>query len=162
MVVPRLLVLSLLIAASVTPATAQFSPAAPSTANPFSSQLPPNGSVPPLKFGAIPTQNPQLGAPFNPSPLTVSPFKPYLSKKALDAISQGKTIGPMQIVRPDLLGKVLLLPRQQATCYAIRSYDFTGEDPASDATRFTGSSTCQSVASVKFKAVADPHAGVPR
>lgn len=158
MVVSRLLVPSLLIAVSMVPAIAQSSPAAPPTAIPFSSHSPLGGVVPPLQFSwqiATPPQTPQLGGQSDS-------FKFRLSQKSLGAIRQGRGIGSMQLVRPSLPRNTVVQLRGPQACYAIRSYDFTRDDPASDATRFTGSSTCQSAASVQLKAVTDPHAVMPR
>ena len=147
MVIPRLLVLALLSAASTVPGTAQSSSATPSTANPYASQWPQNGVAPPLQFG------PQVATP---------PFQLHLSPKSLGAIAQGSVVVPGQRRWMVVPGNRVLQSVAPQACYAIRSYNFSKQDPGSDATRFTGSSTCQLVSSAKLKAVVDPRVVVPR
>jgi hypothetical protein len=152
MVVSRLLVFSLLVSASVPSATAQFSPPAPTIANPFSS------------FGTQVAKSPQVprfSVQSDPSQLNLSASGLNLSQKTLDAIREGKGFGKMQLVGPDLRN-VLRLVRPQGTCYAMRTYDFSQEKSDSDKTRITGSSTCQSIASVRLKDVGDPREVLPR
>jgi hypothetical protein len=153
MVLSRLLVFSLLVSASVPSATAQFSSAATPTANPFSS------------FGtqvAKPTQMPNFGVPSSPSQLNLSASRLNLSPKTLEAIREGNGIGKMQMVGPGVPSRAVAALPEPKACYAMRTYDFSREDSGSDKTRFTGSSTCQSAASVQFKAVGDPREVLPR
>ena len=158
MLVPRLLALSLLITASIAPVAAQSSPAAPSPANPFSWQSPLR-AIPPMQFGAAPVAPPRNAKP-GVSPLSANQLS--LTQKKLEALSQGHAIGPIQLGLLGLSGKALMQLHGPERCYAIRGYDFTREDPASDATRFTGSTNCQSASSVQLKAVADPRVIAPR
>ena len=149
MTVSRLLVFSLLVAASVPSATAQlqFTPAAPTIANPFSS------------FGtqvAKPQQMPRFSVQSDPSRPTFSASWLELSQRTLDTIRERNVLGKVLLAERRVLGNAVVKLRESKACYAIRSYGFSREDPGSDAVRFTDSSTCQSAASVQLKAVADP------
>jgi hypothetical protein len=112
-----------------------------------------------MRFGAGPASAPpdaKSGLPV----FSTNQFK--LSPKVLNAIRRGNNPALAQLAQPRIPSRVTVPPGNQTVCYAIRSYDFTRDDPASDATRFTGSATCQSVASVQWKAVSNPRAGALR
>jgi hypothetical protein len=47
------------------------------------------------------------------------------------------------IPAPGTYGKTLLADQREVTCYSIRSYRVTRDDPGSDSTRPSGYSTCQ-------------------
>jgi len=135
--IPRLLVLPLLFSVCVAPVAAQSS----LDRNPVSSQpltaLPQNAQsgiradqiIPPLDF-----RRPVLPLGFQPS------FH-------LDGIGPSQTI----------LRYVQLPAGEQSdgTCYSIRSYRVTRDDPESDSTRLAGYSTCQPAARFQLKDAGD-------
>jgi hypothetical protein len=110
-----------------------------------------------MQFGTAPVAPPRNAIP-GVSPSSANQFS--LTQKKLEALSQGQAIVPILLSRL-VSGKALMQLHGPERCYAIRGYDFTREDPASDATRFTGSFNCQSASSVQLKAVADPRAIAP-
>ena len=135
--IPRLLVLPLLFSVCVAPVAAQSS----LDRNPVSSQpltaLPQNAQsgiradqiIPPLEF-----RRPVLPLGFQPS------FH-------LDGIGLSQTN----------LRYVQLPAGEQSdgTCYSIRSYRVTRDDPESDSTRLAGYSTCQPAARFQLKDAGD-------
>ena len=137
MCIPRLLVLSLLLSVCVAPVAAQSS----LDRNPVSSQpltiLPQNAQsgihadqiIPPIEF-----RRPVLPLGLQP------PFHLY-------------GMGPSQ----KILRHVLLPAGEQTegSCYSIRSYRVTRDDPESDSTRPAGYSTCQPVSQFQLKEAGD-------
>jgi hypothetical protein len=55
-----------------------------------------------------------------------------------------------------LIASAATLPRPISTCYTMLTYEYVRDNPASDATRLAGSSTCLPAANVQTKAVVDP------
>jgi hypothetical protein len=118
-----------------------------------------------MQFGspvAKPFQAPEPKAQSNlfQTPLAARRFK--LSPGTLGGVRPGNAIGMAQLAPPQLPDRATIAPSGSSTCFAIRSYDFTRESPASDVTRFSGSSTCQASSSARLKAVAEPHSILPR
>jgi hypothetical protein len=152
MSIPRLLVLSFLTLATVASAVAQSSPRA--------NAVP--GLVSPIQFGpgevAAPHEATPFGqtSPFKLGTVAVNQFN--LSQKTLKTISEGTWFNATQLRQLGPALNEVIRSRSQRACYAIRSYGFTRDDPASDATRFTGSSSCEPANSVQLKAAADPSA----
>ena len=142
---PRLLILSLLIPASVAPVTAQSSP----DKSPFSSWSSQNGLTPPPQFHLrVPSQsqNAQVNSFQPPSPqvtFNLSPTTPH-TYLGLDPTSL-------------LLRKLATLAQNAAPCYTIRSYRFTRDQAKSDSTTFADYSTCQSSAQFRVKDAIDLH-----
>jgi hypothetical protein len=145
---PRLLILSLLIPAFVSPVAAQSSP----DKSPLSSWLPLNGSAPSQEFHLrVPAlsqnaQTNQLQSPLLWEGLNVIRTTP-------DAI-QSVNPAPLPIQK---LASIVALAQNAAPCYAIRSYRFTRDHPNSDATRFADYSTCQPGTQFHLKDAVDAH-----
>jgi hypothetical protein len=120
--IPRLLLLSLVISVCVAPVVAQSSSNnGSSDKNAFSSQSQTDGLTAPPEFRSR---------------------IPALSQRALDGIS-GNTSSPR--IHSDQF-KVLpqvKLGQNDATCFSMRTYRVTRDDPQSDTTRFSGYSICQ-------------------
>jgi hypothetical protein len=56
------------------------------------------------------------------------------------------------IPEPEFLAPILA---SDATCYSLRTYRVTRDDPESDSTRLAGYSTCQSAAGFRVKDIGD-------
>jgi hypothetical protein len=109
-----------------------------------------DGQVPPL-FGQVGAQSPPNS--FKLPRLLANPFMPpqntlIASADSVPKITWHAIAIPRHIVVPR--------SRSEDTCYAIRSYAYVRDNPASDATRLTGSSTCQPATSSQVMAVVDP------
>lgn len=125
MCIPRLLLLLLLISVSVAPVVAQSSPDdSSSDKSVFSSQPQLDGLTAPLEFR--------------------SSFSAF-SGRALDGIS-----GSLSSLRnySEHFDQFKTLPqlklgKSDTTCFSMRIYRVTPDDPQSETTRFSGYSTCQ-------------------
>jgi hypothetical protein len=53
--------------------------------------------------------------------------------------------------------KINVTMRMEGTCYSMRDYVFTQDDPKSDATRLTGQSTCTPMARLVLRGTALPN-----
>jgi len=63
---------------------------------------------------------------------------------------------------PQIPARVAIRAQNDTTCYAIRSYRVTRDDPASDSARITGYSTCQAATKFQVKEANDRQEIVPR
>ena len=157
MVIPRLLLLSLLASVPVAPAFAQSVPAAPAEDASGRFQVPFSRSNLPMQFGtsvAKPSRTPESKAQSN---LFQTPLAPKRFK-----LSPSNAVGVAQLMQPQLPSRTAIAPSGSSTCFAIRSYDFTRESPASDATKLSGSSTCRAASGARLKAVVESGAVLPR
>jgi hypothetical protein len=93
-------------------------------------------------FGAHPFQ-----APVQPGPLKFS-LKPWKSLPAADMFS-------VQLAARNQRAKIASVARN-SICYAMRSYDFSVDQPGSDTTRWSGSSTCRPAMDAQLRAVQNP------
>jgi hypothetical protein len=120
--IPRLLLLSLLLSVCVTPIVAQSSPDNRSSdKNAFSSQSQRDGLTAPPEFRS---------------------HVPALSQRAMDGISGNPSSSGVHFDQFKVLP--LVKPGQTDTsCFYMRTYRVTRDDPQSDTTRRAGYSTCQ-------------------
>jgi len=100
-----------------------------------------------------PKDNPPAASasPFDSSPLLKGQLPP-MNPKGLNLYSatpQGTR--SLQLPRVLTVRPGTTLAMNDARCYTIRDYRFSRENPASDATRFTGSSTCEPASHVHLK-----------
>jgi hypothetical protein len=157
MVIPRLLLLSLLASSPVAPAFAQSVPTAPAEGADGTFQVPFTQPNLPMQFGTSVVK--PSGAP--ESKVQSNLFQTPLAAKRF-RLSPSNAVGVAQLIQPQLPSRMSIAPSGPSTCFAIRSYDFTRESPASDATRFSGSSTCRAASSAHLKAIAEPGSVLPR
>jgi len=152
---PRTLLLSLL----MVPCTATLA-AQSSQGNGLFAPVPLLGvpAPPPNSLTHVPALAPNaLGE--TPGRQVQAPFK--LSGPNGRLVLQGKPFGPTPLRGPLATGQMdtrRTLARNNSPCYTIRSYQFTQEDPASDATRFASYSTCLPGAQLMLKGAKDSHA----
>jgi hypothetical protein len=114
-----------------------------------------------LLWGAPVAAQAQLSPKNNPPAASASQFdsSPLLkgqvpsvhlkSYSLYSASPQG--VGPFQSPRVVTLRPGTTMAMNDERCYAIRDYRFSRESPASDATRFAGSSTCEPANQVHLK-----------
>jgi len=148
MYIPRLLVLSLLISACVVPTAAQ----SPSDNIPGSFYSEPLGVLPPDALASLPLIPIQLPIDIDIDRL----YLPHAKSEAAGASEHDWTFKPW----PQSPARVL--PQKDATCYSIRSYRVTRDDPASDTTRLVGYSTCQPSTKFQVKEANERKEIVPR
>jgi hypothetical protein len=153
MYIPRLLVLSLLISACVVPTAAQ----SPSDNIPGSFYSEPLGVLPPDALASLPLIPIQLPIDIDIDRL----YLPHAKSEAAGASEHDWTFKPW----PQSRARVLtprVLTQKDATCYSIRSYRVTRDDPASDTTRLVGYSTCQPSTRFQVKEANERQEIVPR
>ena len=144
----RVLVLASL-TASISPALAQSSPdniITPEKPKTFSFVPSPNLSLP----RTLP-QNVFRGAQ---SSLLQGNNLPHLT---LNPAQDNQPQTYLGVLSPRLSQDRLLLPQKNQRCYAMRSYRFNRDNPASDTTDFAEYSTCQSATDFQMKAALDVH-----
>jgi hypothetical protein len=147
MLIPRLLVVSLLIAVSVAPAAAQSAPdkGPVSAAPPF---VPPQRWVDACarlrNYHCVFIQ--KGNAPSQMAPGTIQPGE-----------HESTIIPPPKV--PKI---VLLLEPNDVTCYSMRTYRVTRDDPDSDSTRPAGYSTCLPATRVQLRTSEDLPERAPR
>lgn len=139
---PRLLLLSLLIPACVTPLAAQSSP----DRSPLSLWSPQNGLIPPQGF--------RLHVPALSQNAQANQLQPRFHWDSLN-LSNTTPVNSTPFLAPKFGNRSVTLAQNAAPCYSIRSYRFTREDPKSDSTRFVGYSTCQPAAEFRRKDAVD-------
>ncbi len=146
MSIPRLLLLAVLIASCATPALAQSPPAK----NHFPAP-PLLGTPTPAPALDWQTQIPAF-RPSAPTSLQTQPL-PALQPRTISRLHASANL---QLLAQNGLRatKLRIMAQNNNTCYAIRDYQFKQENPASDATSFTGVSTCQPRASIQMKGAA--------
>jgi hypothetical protein len=150
MFISRLLVLSLLISSCVAAAAAQK----PSDNIPGSFYSQPPGPLPQheqVNLRLIPIQR----------PIDVDRlYSPYAKRKAARA---GEDDWSIKWLSPsDKRVLVTNADPNDATCYSMRSYRVTRDDPESDSTRPAGYSTCQPATKFQVKEANDRQQIVPR
>jgi hypothetical protein len=148
MYIPRLLILSLLISACVVPTAAQ----SPSDNIPGSFYSEPLGVLPPDALASLPLIPIQLPIDIDIDRL----YLPHAKSEAAGASEHDWTFKPW----PQSPARVL--PQKDATCYSIRSYRVTRDDPASDTTRLVSYSTCQPSTKFQVKEANERQEIVPR
>jgi hypothetical protein len=148
MYIPRLLILSLLISACVVPTAAQ----SPSDNIPGSFYSEPLGVLPPDALASLPLIPIQLGIDIDIDRL----YLPHAKSEAAGASEHDWTFKPW----PQSRARVLT--QKDSTCYSIRSYRVTRDDPASDTTRLVGYSTCQPSTKFQVKEANERQEIVPR
>ena len=145
---PRLLILSLFLAACVAPAAAQSSPdkAVAASQSP-SSPSPQNSLTLQHDFPLLaPAQSPNTQANQLQHPLRSE--NSNLSPKTPAAVPAFKPASPILQASGN---KPATLAQNTQQCYALRTYRFSQEDPRSDSTKFTDYTTCQSGAEFHMK-----------
>jgi len=133
MLVSRLLLLSMMVSVPAVSAMAQTAPPAGNAA------VPPQLSPAP-EPGQIRVPQLQLHAP---TVIIPSDGSPRLFAAVPDADALQRLLPGKRITRGN--GQV---------CYSIRDYRFRQENPGSDATKFSGSSTCRDAKSIHLKPIA--------
>jgi hypothetical protein len=112
----------------------------------------------PLMFSAcalaqsVPAKDPAIRfAPVQVQPAPQSEFQ--LSPVTPQSGLVGRSLPAIAVAQSNLAQAIAQLqPVQDNTvCYAMRSYAFARESAGSDATRWTGSSTCRPASQVKLK-----------
>jgi hypothetical protein len=147
MLIPRLLVVSLLIAASVVSAAAQ-------AARDKSADSSSTSFIPPQRWAdfCAKLQNyhcvfiKKADSPSQPAPNATQP--------------KGHDFTAIPV--PELSNTVLRLEPNDVTCYSMRTYRVTRDDPDSDATRPAGYSTCLPGTRVQLWTSEGLPAGAPR
>lgn len=71
--------------------------------------------------------------------------------------NQPQTQTYLRLLSPNLSQNRLLFPQKNQRCYAMRSYRFNRDNPASDTTDFAEYSTCQSANDFQMKAALDTY-----
>ena len=146
---PRFLSISLLISMGVAPGVAQsaqspryHAPAA--LPNPFATQPLPGSRIPPPSFFA---QNPNAkeGSIRGLNPRTLKRLNPFVYRPN-DLYALEAPQGPVRLAAPGTL-----VAHNDERCYAIRGYRFSRVAPESDATKLSGSSTCEPASQVRLK-----------
>jgi hypothetical protein len=141
---PGLLSLPLLMSRCVAPGVAQ-SPqtiAPPPLPNVFATQPLPGSRIPPMDFHAQPP-NANDASTHKLSPRTLKLLNPFVfHPNDLYALET-----PYVSVR---LGAGIQVAHNER-CYAIRDYNFSRVAPQSDATKLSGTSTCEPAAQVRLK-----------
>ncbi len=147
--IPRLLTLSLLTSVCVAPVVAQSA----------SGNVP--GSFLPQPPGLL-TQDAQANLRLDPTqqPVDIDIDRLYLSDARGDNVRGGERDGTIKA--PRFRARVLAPAENDATCYAIRGYRVTRDDPESDATRPAGYSTCQPATRFQVKDADDRREITPR
>ena len=95
--------------------------------------------------GAVPVMAQSLQGSQDKSAVPLS-SKPFGSAAPADSRMGVPAFDPLNVAP-----KNTLTARNEGTCYTIRGYAFTRDDPKSDATRFTGYSTCQAAKQLQLK-----------
>ena len=140
MCIPRLLLLSLLLSVCVAPVVAQSSPDNRSSDKNASSQSQLDGLTAPPEFRS---------------------HVPALSQRALDGISGNPSSSRVHFDQFKVLP--LVKPGQaDASCFYMRTYRVTRDDPQSDTTRLAGYSTCQLAGRYQTKNAVEVLAIAPR
>lgn len=140
MCIPRLLLLSLLLSVCVAPVVAQSSPDNRSSDKNASSQSQLDGLTAPPQFRS---------------------HVPTLSQRALDGISGNPSSSRVHSDQFKVLP--LVKPGQaDASCFYMRTYRVTRDDPQSDTTRPAGYSTCQLAGRYQTKNAVEVLEIVPR
>jgi len=140
MQIPRLLVLSLLTLVCVSPVRAQ-SPADNEPGS-FYSQ-PPAATLPQDALARLPLD--LLRQPFQLDKLSLLPVKP----------SDAGIGGYDWALLPPPQFRKRVLAQNDVTCYSLRTYRVTRDDPESDATSPAGYSTCQPASRFQVKGAND-------
>jgi hypothetical protein len=153
MYIPRLLILSLLISACVAPTAAQ----SPSDNIPGSFYSEPLGVLPPDALASLPLIPIQLPIDIDIDRL----YLPHAKSDAAGASEHDWTFKPWPQSRARVLTQSVLT-QKDATCYSMRSYRVTRDDPASDTTRLVGYSTCQPSTRFQVKEANERQEIVPR
>ncbi len=142
----RVLVLSSL-AASITSVMAQSLPGNNSPAKPDTYSFLPSQDL------HLPAKLPQYVFRGAQSNLGSGNNLPHLT---LNPKQDGQLQTYLRLLSPNL-SQNRLLPQKNSRCYAIRSYRFNRDSPASEATDLAEYSTCQSAADFQMKAALDVH-----
>jgi hypothetical protein len=145
MYIPRLLILSLISACAV-PAAAQF----PSDNIPGSFYSEPPGALPP---------DARVNIRLDPSQRPINTDRLYLPYAKPETARSGEHAWNMKL--PAQFRK-RVVAQDDATCYSIRSYRVTRDDPASDTTRPVAYSTCQPATKFQVKEAGERQEIVPR
>ena len=133
MLISRLLLLSMIVSVPAASTAAQTAPPAGHAAvSPQLSPAPEPGQV------RVPALQGHAKILMIPSGGSAKLYAAAPAPEALDRLLQGK-----RITRGN--GQV---------CYSIRDYQFRQQDPGSDATTFSGSSTCRPAKSIHLKPIA--------
>ncbi len=146
---PRLLAISLLLLVCVAPVLAQS----------------PQDNIPGSFFSQPPgplTQDAQANLRLDQiqHPVDIDIDRLYLPHAKPDSARRGERDGTIKA--PQFRARVLTPGQNDATCYAIRGYRVTRDDPESDATRPAGYSTCQPASRFQVKEADDRQEITPR
>jgi hypothetical protein len=146
---PRVPIVPLLLSIWTAPGVAQAPQTTPPLAlpNPFATQPLPGNRIPsPSSFAQNP--NAKEGSIRGLNPGTLERLNPFVYRpNALYAMEAPQ--GRVTIMTPRTL-----VAHNDERCYAIRDYRFSRVAPESDATRLSGSSTCEPAGQVRLKGAA--------
>jgi hypothetical protein len=144
---PRSLIFSLLISMCVVPSVAQspweFAPAP--LPDPFVAKPLPGSRIPPMDFHVQSPPGASNKASRELSARTVKQLNPFESHPDV-LLALRARLAAMMAARAGTQ-----MAMNDGRCYAIRDYRFSRVAPNSDATKLSGSSTCEPAAQVRLK-----------
>ena len=148
---PRLLILSLFLPMCVATVAAQSTP--------DKAQLPaPSFTLPSFPFAQNGLALPRDFHALVPRLFQNSPDNQLQQPRGGGLLgSRPAPVTNLGLLQTPLAGSLPALAQNTLPCYSIRSYRFSQEDPASDSTRFTDYSTCQSGSQFHVKNAIEVH-----